>query len=138
MADIIELPVRSYRDLRVWQESKALVLDIYKATQTLPQSELYGLITQMRRAAVSVPSNIAEGNARSTKEYIRFIDIALGSLAELETQIEIALELQFLDKETTQQLLMNTDKIGKMLRKLTQSLKAKNPSLQPLAPSPQS
>ncbi len=125
MADILELPVRSYRDLKVWQKSKTLVLTIYQVTTTFPQEELYGLTTQMRRAAVSIPSNIAEGNARSTKDYIRFLDIALGSLAELETQCELAYEIGFIHRESLINLMEEGDEIGKMLRGLQHSLKSK-------------
>lgn len=132
MAEVINIPVRSYRDLRVWQGSKGLVLSVYKVTQGFPKEEVYGLTSQMRRAAVSVPSNIAEGNARSTKEYIRFIDIALGSLAELETQMELSESLGFMTQQQMSELFSQTDVIGRMLRKLSQSLKN---NLKPPAPN---
>ena len=137
MANVLELPVRSYRDLRVWQQSKELVLAVYETTQAFPKDERFGIISQMRRASVSVPSNIAEGNARSTKEYIRFIDIALGSLAELETQIEISQSLGFMEHQQMLGLFAQTDAIGRMLRKLSQSLKARasTPASNPQPPA---
>ena len=127
MTSVIAFPVRTYRDLEVWQRSKALVKVIYLATQHFPKEEMYGLSSQMRRAAVSVPSNIAEGNARSTKEYIRFIDIALGSLAELETQCEIACDLDYITQEAAGNILTETDEITRMLGGLAAKLKARLP-----------
>ncbi len=88
--------IRNFRDLDVWQLGKKLVIDIYKITQSLPNKEIYGLVSQMRRAVISIPSNIAEGFNRShNREYRQFLYIALGSCAELETQIEIAFELKY-------------------------------------------
>ncbi len=92
--------VNSYKDLLVWQQAIDLTVNIYALTSNFPKSELFGLASQIQRAAISVPSNIAEGHARdSTKEYLRFISIALGSLAEVETQLVIANKLQFLNDE---------------------------------------
>jgi len=86
--------VRSFRDLDVWRLGLELVEVIYRCTATFPKSETFGLAAQMRRAAVSIPSNIAEGQARkSTKEFLQFISIALGSLAELDTQLELTVRL---------------------------------------------
>jgi four helix bundle protein len=91
------MKLTGHKDLDVWKKSMALVLDVYKSTQNFPTHELYGLTSQMRRSAVSIPSNIAEGAARnSEKEFIRFLYISLGSLAELETQLIIAHELKYL------------------------------------------
>jgi len=85
------MKVRSYKDLSVWQIVMQLVVECYRVTDTFPRSEEFGLKSQMRRAAVSIPSNVAEGNVRhSSNEYCRFLSIALGSAAELETQIELA------------------------------------------------
>ncbi|HEX3144767.1 MAG TPA: four helix bundle protein [Pyrinomonadaceae bacterium] len=84
------MQIRSFRDLRVWQAGIDLVRSVYELTLNFPRSEVYGLASQMQRAAVSIPSNIAEGHAReSTKEYLHHLSIAQASLAELETQIEI-------------------------------------------------
>ncbi len=117
--------IKSYRDLKVWKQSKEVAKEIYLATRPFPKEELYGLTSQIRRAAVSIPSNIAEGHARSsTKEYLHFLAIALGSLAELETQIEIATELGYMKKEAMEKLFKKLDEVGKMLRGLKQSLAA--------------
>ena len=124
---VVEMPVRSHRDLKVWQLSKQLALDVYRLTQGFPKEELYGLCSQLRRCAVSIPSNIAEGNARSTKDYLRFIDIAQGSLAELETQMEIACELGYIESEKLTQSLAAAFEIGRMLNGLSSSLKSKLP-----------
>ena len=92
----------SYRDLRVWQCSMKLVVSVYTITQCFPKQELYGLISQLRRAAVSVPSNIAEGKGRLTdRDRAHFFSQARGSLLELETQILIAQELQYISSEDT-------------------------------------
>ncbi|HSV86226.1 MAG TPA: four helix bundle protein [Levilinea sp.] len=102
-------PVRSYRDLIVWQKGIELAKRIYMITKKFPSSEVYGLTNQLRRAAVSIPSNIAEGQSRqSTKEFIHFLHISLGSLSELDTQIVIAKELEYLsdsDYQPRMQLL---------------------------------
>ncbi|HQU46061.1 MAG TPA: four helix bundle protein, partial [Pirellulales bacterium] len=90
--------IESYRNLNVWQLGIELVQDIYMTTQTFPKAEIYGMVSQMRRAAVSVPSNIAEGQQRdSTKDYLRHLSISLGSLAELNTQLVIAERLRYID-----------------------------------------
>ena len=118
--------VNSYKDLLVWQQAIDLTVNIYALTSTFPKSELFGLASQIQRAAVSVPSNIAEGHARdSTKEFLRFISIPLGSLAEVETQLMIANKLQFLNNEMMGELLGKTGEIGRMLRGIQKSLKAK-------------
>jgi four helix bundle protein len=101
-----EKKTRSYRDLLVWQKGIALVKDVYQITASFPGEEKFGLISQMRRAAVSVPSNIAEGQARkSTREFVQFISNAEGSLAELDTQIFLAQELSLIHTMEAQKLL---------------------------------
>lgn len=88
--------INTYKDLIVWQKSMDLVVEIYKLTESFPKSEIYGLTLQMKRCAISIPSNIAEGRRRgSKKDYRHFLIIAYGSGAELETQIEIAKRLRF-------------------------------------------
>ena len=117
------MSVSSYRDLDVWKLGVQLSLAIYKLTFSFPDSERFGLVSQMRRCAVSIPSNIAEGHARlSTREFVRFISIALGSLAGLETQMHIAKELGFLRQDTAAELSQTMDRLGKQLRSLTKSL----------------
>lgn len=122
-------PIRSYRDLTVWQKSLDLTQALYARTKSFPKEEIYGLTSQMRRCAVSVPSNIAEGHARnSTKEFLHFLGISQGSLAELETQIEIAARLTYLTPQYRAELFQLSEEIGKMLRALIRSLRAKNDS----------
>src|SRR5215216_3360360 len=91
--------IKSYRDLIVWQKSISLVKGVYVVSQSFPKEEQYGLTNQMRRCAVSIPSNIAEGYGRnSTGDYKRFLQVAVGSLYELQTQIEIAFNLDYISK----------------------------------------
>jgi four helix bundle protein len=115
---------RSYRDLEVWKRSLYLVENVYKATSQFPSTENFGLIQQIRRAAVSIPSNIAEGQFRSfTKEFKQFLPISLGSAAELETQLIIANKVNYLDVSKYDSLLDELEIIMKMLKKLSFSLK---------------
>jgi four helix bundle protein len=116
--------VQSYRDLVVWRKSMALVLDVYRCTQAFPKIETYGLTSQLRRAAVSVPSNIAEGQARrSTGEFKQFLGNARGSLAEVDTQLLIARDLGYLENQVSKGLLDATAEIGRMLSGLLAALK---------------
>jgi len=113
----------NFRDLDVWKLGKELVLDIYKNTKSFPTEETYGLVTQMKRAVISIPSNIAEGfNRYHNKEYRQFLFISLGSCAELETQIEIAADLQYLRNEIKQAVLEKLDHETRMLRNLIKKL----------------
>ncbi|MGA6827396.1 four helix bundle protein [Nitrospira sp. NS4] len=115
--------IRNFRDLEVWKLGKALVILVYQVTKGFPQQELYGLVSQMRRAAVSIPSNIAEGfNRKHNSEYRQFLYIALGSCAELETHIEIACDLNLLTGIETDDLLEQLDHESKMLRNLIKRL----------------
>ncbi len=108
-----------YRDLKVWQKSKDLAVTIYRITQQGQYSRDFGLRDQIRRAAESVPSNIAEGDERgSNKDAIRFFYISKGSLAELQTQLEIACEIGYVDEHRTKELLEECQFIGKMLGSL--------------------
>ena len=116
--------ILSYRDLDVWKNAMDLVENIYKITNSLPKEEVYGLTAQVRRSAVSIPSNIAEGFMRkNTREYIQFLYIALGSLGELDTQLEIAKRLNYLHETTT--LDTNIELIRKQLYSLVNALKQK-------------
>jgi four helix bundle protein len=115
---------RSYRDLVAWQKAMRLVSEIYAATQGFPSEERYGLTNQLRRAAVSVPSNIAEGQARfSQKEFHHFLSQARGSLVEIETQLLIARELKYLQPSKAEDLLATTDELGRVLNGLIASIK---------------
>ena len=117
------MKIRNFRDLQVWRLGKALAMDIYKLTRFFPPEEIYGLISQMRRAAVSIPSNISEGfNRFHNKEYRRFLYIALGSCAELETQLEIAYELEYFKVEERDKILEHIDHETRMLRNLIKKL----------------
>jgi len=111
----------SHKDLKVWQEAMNLVVVIYKATEDFPKHEIYGLTSQIRRASISIPSNIAEGaGRRGNKEFIRFLYIALGSLSEVETQLEIAFRLNYL--ESIEDINKSIYFIRKMLANLIKSL----------------
>jgi four helix bundle protein len=119
-----ELMILSYRDLNVWQNGMDLVEDVYKIAANFPKEEKYGLTSQVRRCAVSIPSNIAEGFMRqSTKEYIQFLYISLGSLGELDTQMEIAVRLSFMENQ--KDLNEKTLLVRKQLFGLIKSLKSK-------------
>jgi four helix bundle protein len=110
----------------VWQFGVNLVCLVYEVTGSFPKAEIYGLTSQVQRAAVSVPSNIAEGHARgSSREFLHFLTISLGSLAELETQLIIALKLKYVDNTQLDSIFLKSDELGKMLRSLQKSLKAK-------------
>ena len=118
--------MQSYRELIVWQKSIKLVKEVYQLTQSFPKEEIYGLSSQMRRAAVSIPSNIAEGYVRKHKqEYIQFLRIAFGSGAELETQFEIAKQLNYFTDKQTQKAESDLTEVMKMLNKLISTLVAR-------------
>ena len=115
---------RSYRDLEVWKLSVNFVKEIYQVTGKFPKSEIYGLTNQIRKAAVSIPSNIAEGQGRnSSKEFKQFLAMALGSLAELETQLIIATEINYLAEEQLDRFLVGLDRIRKMIKGLPSRLR---------------
>ncbi len=115
--------IQSYRDLNVWQEAMAVAEAIYLLTRSFPQSELYGLTTQMRRASVSIVANIAEGNGRETSgAYVQFLRVSQGSLKELETQLFLAERVGIADGEETAPILDKCDKLGRMLRSLIRSI----------------
>ncbi|MEO8343640.1 MAG: four helix bundle protein [Gallionella sp.] len=115
---------RGHKDLRAWQSAMLLVEDIYRLTSTFPKEELFGLSSQMRRAAVSVPSNIAEGSARSgTKELLYFLGVATGSLAELDTQLDLVHRLKYGTEITSIQSRL--DEISALTLALMKSLKDK-------------
>ncbi|MBR6552665.1 MAG: four helix bundle protein [Clostridia bacterium] len=116
-----------YKELTVWKKSMELVKEIYTITKRLPKEETYGLSDQMRRAAVSIPSNIAEGNGRKTDtEYARFLNIARGSECELETQLYICTMLNYLTENETEKAFSLLAEIGKMLNKMLNNLKNSN------------
>jgi four helix bundle protein len=117
----------TYRELIVWQKAMDFVQSVYQATARFPKEELYGLTSQLRRGAVSIPSNIAEGQGRETRgEFRRFLSIAYGSLREVETQIMIAERLHYLTENNCSQLLEAAGEIGRLLNGLTASLSRHN------------
>lgn len=116
--------IRAHRNLQVWKEAIQFVVMIYRETQNFPKSELYGLTSQMRRASVSVPANIAEGSAhKSQKELLRYLEIANSSLSELETELIIAQELKYLPKDTP--LQHQLDKVSRTLNGLIRYIRGK-------------
>ena len=118
------MTTRSFQDLEIWKRSMKLVEDIYKITKSFPKEEIYGLTSQIRRSAVSIPSNIAEGFARfHKKEYRQFLYTSLGSCAELTTQIIIASRLKYIESNKADKLLNEIDEISKMTMSLIKRLK---------------
>jgi len=126
--------IRNYRDLQIWQKGIELVDVVYSLTSQFPPHELYGLGGQLRRAAISVPSNIAEGWTRqSTKDYIRFLCIAKGSLAEIETQLAIASNLHYIEPAKAEGVQQQSIALSKMISGVISALRAYN-----LSPAPSS
>lgn len=118
--------ISSYRDLKVWQAAIELAEATYAFSSSFPPSELYGLVTQMRRAAVSVAANIAEGHGReTTKFFIQFLRVSQGSLKELETHVIISERLEFAGKADVELVLNRCDEVGRMIRGLVRSLQEK-------------
>ena len=116
--------IQSHRDLLVWQKGMDLVVAIYRITQKLPSYEQFGLISQLRRAAVSIPSNIAEGYGRqSSGSYRQFLSVSRGSLLELETQIELCVRLGYLTQSDTASILADITELSKMLTSLIGKIK---------------
>lgn len=116
--------MQSYRDLIVWQKSYAFVLEVHRQTGEFPRAEMFGLTSQLRRAAVSVPANIAEGHCRDTRaDYVRFLHIAQGSVGELDTLLSLARDLSYLDAAASEQLMSLLAEIRRMLTRLIQSLR---------------
>ena len=120
------MKIKSYHDLEVWQKSMDFVVACYEVTGKLPSSEKYGLANQLRRAAVSVPGNIAEGRSRQyVKEFLQHLSIAYGSLAEVETYLQISVRLNYLSETTVEALMKKTSEIGRMINGLRKSLTKK-------------
>ncbi|MBI9032908.1 MAG: four helix bundle protein [Bacteroidales bacterium] len=108
--------MHKFKELKIWQKSRSFVKKIYETTALFPESEKYGLCSQMQRAEVSVPSNIAEGSGRTTnKEFSHFLDIAMGSSFELETLFILANDLNYIDENLMSELSLKTNKIQKMI-----------------------
>ena len=121
------MAVQNYKDLIVWQKSMNLVADVYKLTKLLPKEEIYALALQMRRAVISIPSNIAEGQKRkSSKEFCNFLSIARGSLGELETQLLICVQLNYLSEQQIESSINLCEEIFKMLNALIEKIREKD------------
>ena len=115
----------SFKDLKVWQRSKSLTVKIYTVTKNFPKEEVYGMTNQLRRAAVSIPSNIAEGHRRGyNKEFIQYLKVARGSLAEVETQVIVSGEINYIDGNIAEEISKEIEEIGKMINGLINSLSA--------------
>ena len=120
--------IQSYRDLEVWREAMKLAEVCYEATAAFPTRETYGLASQIRRAAVSVASNIAEGHSRRTLQaYLNHLSIALGSQSELETQIELSRRLKLVSEALAKEILVKAEQVGRMLHALMRSLEHRKP-----------
>lgn len=120
------MEINSYRDLKVWQEGMSLAKACYLLTRAFPREEQFGLVTQIRRAAGSIPANIAEGNGRETTgEYIQFLRYSQGSLKEFETHLILASEVGICAASAVEPMLAQTDQLGRMLRSLLRSLQAR-------------
>jgi four helix bundle protein len=120
--------IKSFRDLLAWQKGIELVEAIYLATASFPREELYGLTIQIRKAAVSIPSNIAEGQSRhTTRDFLNFLSIAKGSLSELETQLTIAERLRYISATEAASLLQLASEVGRLIGGLSRSLKESMP-----------
>jgi four helix bundle protein len=120
------MSISSFRELRVWQLGMDVTEKVYQLTANFPKSEVYGLSSQMRRSAVSIPSNIAEGQGRdSTKEFLHFLAIAFGSICELETQLLIANRFNYISDDDLQSILITLTATSKTTRGLQKSLKSK-------------
>jgi four helix bundle protein len=116
--------MKDFRQLKVWEKSHQLALSIYKATKEFPKEELYGLTSQIRRASMSVPTNIAEGCGRNTdKEFARFLQIAMGSASETEYQLILAKDLEFLSKDSYAKLHHDVEEVKCMLASLLKSIR---------------
>ncbi len=119
--------VNSFRDLIVWQKSHQLTLDVYRTTSLFPNSEKFGIVSQMRRAASSIPANIVEGHSRkSRKEFLQFLSIAKGSLEELKYFIILSSDLDYINDEKTKRLVEISEEVSKILYAFTKSLKPTN------------
>ena len=119
--------MKSHKDLDVWRLAVELATDTYRATKAFPKDEQYGMVSQMRRSAVSIASNIAEGAARQgAKEFSQFLHFALGSASELDTQLEIAMRVDLAMPAELEKLQASTTRIGQMLRGLARSLRKKD------------
>ncbi|MDD2710512.1 MAG: four helix bundle protein [Verrucomicrobiae bacterium] len=116
--------MKTYRDLFAWQKAMSLVTEIYRMTGMFPKEEIYGITSQMRRCAVSIPSNIAEGYGRHSRDdYLRFLQMAMSSLFEIQTQMEIAMNLKYVEKNQFDEVYQSSREIERILAGLIQSVR---------------
>jgi len=126
------MAIKSYRDLQVWQKAMDLVVESYKVVNLLPKNEVYSLATQIQRAAVSIPANIAEGHGREhLGDYVHHLSCANGSLMELETHFLIAAKLSYISEPQIESVLRNTSELGRMLSGLISKLRSRREALTP-------
>ena len=119
--------IRSYRDLRVWEDGMRLAEACYRTTRAFPREEIYGTTSQIRRSAASIPANVAEGYGRDNpREFVRFLRIAQGSLKELETHLTLASRVELITVEEADKILKRCETVGKMLRSLIRSIQNKS------------
>jgi four helix bundle protein len=119
--------IQSYKDLKVWQKSMAIARAFYEITKMFPKEEVYGMTSQIRRSAVSIPANIAEGYGRDSRgEYVQFLRIAQGSLKELETHLILAEQVKLTALDSTAEIQSQSDEVGRMLRSLIRSIQSTN------------
>src|SRR5688572_9214252 len=127
LLDQMEVKMKDFRQLKVWEKAHLLALEIYKATATFPKEELYGLMSQLRRASVSIPTNIAEGCGRNTDaDFARFLQIAMGSASETEYEIILAFDLGFLSKNQFESLQSQAEEVKKMLASFIKTLRTRS------------
>jgi len=120
--------MKNFRDLQIWQRSHKITLDVYRLTQEFPKSELYGLVSQMRRSSSSIPTNIAEGCGRNTeKDFARFLDNAMGSASELEYQLILASDLEYIPRDTYEKTNAELIEIKRMLNAFIQKVRSSSP-----------
>ncbi|HXY70576.1 MAG TPA: four helix bundle protein [Gemmatimonadales bacterium] len=132
----MKTPLRSYRDLKLWQSGVTLALESYRVCARFPAAEVYGLASQIRRAAVSIPANIAEGYGRVHRgDYLRYLSVANGSLKEWETEMQIASDLGYVTPAEQRALMARSTELGRMLRSLTAKL-VRRPHPTPSHPTP--
>jgi len=131
------MALKTYRDLGVWQKAMDLVVEVYRLTRTFPSEEKFGLTAQSRRAAVSIPANIAEGYGRTHRgDYLRHLSMARGSLTELETHLTLAVRLEFVTRDQAMSSWDLCQEVGRMLNKLIRSLEPKS-TPEPTPPTPE-
>ena len=118
--------IKNYKDLRIWQQGMLVVKEIYIVLKVMPKDEMFGLTNQLKRASVSIPSNIAEGQARGTKEFAHFLRIALGSLSEVETQLLLTVNLEMISKDKVEPILVNLESLAKQINSLRSKLITKH------------